>query len=73
MKDQPKLLMIVLALQSKSLVLILLKQRKSFAWVCIIRALTVIYSLIEKICKLKVNNRNIDFPTQVSLGKCLKI
>ena len=45
-----------------SLVLLLGKQRQNFAWVCIIIVIIVICLLTKK--KFKVNNKNVNFPTQ---------
>ena len=64
------ILTVVLVQPRKSLVLILVKQRQSFAWVCI--TIIIIVNLfvnrkikIKKLKKLKADDKNVKFPTQL--------
>ena len=54
-----------LAHPKKGLVLILVKQRQKFAWVCITMVIIVIFLLIKK---LKINYENVNFQSQFCLG-----
>ena len=57
----------VLVLQKKSSVLILVKQRQYFAYVCITMVIRVI-CLLKEIYMFKANNISVNFPPHVSLG-----
>ena len=53
----------------KSLVLILVKQRKSFGWICIIMvAIVICFFNVKEVCKFKVSDKRINFTTQFCLG-----
>ena len=54
--------------QRKILVLNLVKQRQTFAWVYITIIIIVVFLLLEKKIKFKADNKNVNFPTQFRLG-----
>ena len=59
------ILMTVLVQPRKNLILILVKQRWNFAWVCITIMLIVVCLLTEKkSVKFKTGKRNVNFPAQ---------
>ena len=49
-------------------VLNVLKQNQKFAEVWIIMVIIAVYLIMEKICKSKADNRNLNFPTQFFVG-----
>ena len=54
----------------KSLVLTLLRQRQTFAWVYITVMIIIICVLMQKeIFKFKAKSGNVNFPTQFRLGR----
>ena len=59
------MLMEALVHQRRSLILILVKQRQHFVWVCIRMVIIIICLLTEKkIFKFETNNKNVNFQNQ---------